>query len=381
MVNKKKPEVGSAEDRKLIQHYADEIKKTVDSLGGEEEAQRRLELSTSIFYYHTLARKAGVDVADTKKTVEYILQLFREAIEIKGYKGLKPNMIPVVYYYGTLKDQAALCIQYFDYNRWERGHRPPINKRTIDSLRDRIRKTGLRNLQDFVNYLAVYDAYMSVTKHLFYVVSVYFAKLYQTALYIQNYEWTIRTAHLLKEIEPLIKEESKKHKDGIKFSDFGKAIDTQNDYLENNQLFGHLRINDNGTIEDTEADDCLDYATESAKQVYSPLSTVKGMIEGLREWTKEQEGNSYKSILMPQELRSKIIAPDLYTSTNMLPDKYFVSNLQTLQEQGKEITDNDKKIAILPSYDDVAVDEDMKNQTIGQLNDKLQEGQNRLLQD
>lgn len=382
MANKKKPEVGSAEDRKLIQHYADIIKKTAEKLGGIGEAQMRTQLSLSIFYYNRIATKAGVDATNFKDMVDFILSMFRDAIETKGYKGLKSHMVPVVYFYGTLKDKAALCIQYFDYKRWNpKGTHSPVSKYTIDSLRDRIRNSGLKNLQEFVNYLAVYDAYMSITKHLLYVASLYFARLYQTALYFRNYEWTTRTAKLLEEVEPLVKDEDKQNKDGIAYSKFGDVIKSQNLYLNDNQQFGQLRVNDNGAIEDTEADNCLEYAIEAAKEVYSPLSTVKGMIEGLREWNMEQEGNPYKSILMPQELRNKILAPEVYTSTNMLPDRYFFSYLKEREKEGEMVTDHDIKIAVIPSYDDVAVDEEMKEQIIGELNDKLQQGQNNLVRD
>lgn len=371
MAKKKKPEVGTPEDRKLIQHYAEELKKKVDSLGGIEDVQRRLELSTSIFYYHTLARKAGIDVEDVNATIEFILKLYREAIMTKGYKGLKSNMIPVVYYYGTIKDRTALCLQYFEYNRWEpNGKHPPVSRQTIDNVRLRIHKAGKKDVKEFLGYLAIYDAYTSITKHFLYTASVYFSYSYQAALYLQNYEWTMRTAELLTAIKPLIEVNSKDKAKAVK--DFMGVIDKQNEYLNSNQRFGRLKIL-NGKVEDKEAFDCLDYAIFMANQAAEYLSSVKGIIEGIKEWTNEQEGNPYKSILMPQELREKVIEPDYFTSIDDVQDKYYKDHLKKMEEKGETITEYDKKIAIFPSYDSVEVDEAMKQQTIGKLNDTLQQ--------
>lgn len=372
MARKKKPEVGTPEDNKLIQHYADQIKQTVKSLGGIEAVQRRLELSTSIFYYHTLARKAGIDVQDFDKTVEYILQLFRDAIATKGYKGLERNMIPVVYFYGTIKDKAGLCLQYFDYFRSvKNGKHPPINKHTIDSIRQDINDSGRENLRQFVNYLAVFEAYKAVSKHYYFVEAIYFSTIFQTALYIQNYEWITRTADLLTTMRPLIT----KTADGVTEDEvkaFADVIDKQNEYLQSNHLYGELKVL-NEKVEDKEAFSCLEFATGMAKGIAPLLSNLKGIIEGLKEWTNEQEGNPYKSILMPQEIRNVILTPEEKLTINEVQDKYYTYYLKKMEEKGETITDHDRAIAILPSYSDVEVDENIKQQTIGKLNETLQE--------
>lgn len=372
MANKKKPEVGSAEDRKLIQHYADEIKKQAEKVGGIEEAQRRLDLSCSIFYYHTLARKAGIDVEDFDKTVEYILKLFRDTIVTKGYRGLQRNMIPVVYYYGTIKDKAALCLQYFDYTRLNKGGKhPPIGKRTIDSLRQRIYDSGRETLREFVNYLAIYETYKAVAKHLYYVENIYFSTIFQTALYIQNYEWLTRTADLLTAMRPLItKTTDGVSKDAIKA--FADVIDKQNDYLQSNQRFGELKVI-NDKVEDKEAINCLDFAKGMAEGIAPLLSNIKGIIEGLKEWTTKQEGKPFNSIIMPQDIREAILFPEEKLSINEVQDKYYKYHLKEMEKKGDPITDHDKVIAILPTYAEVEVDEDIKQQTIGKLNDTLQE--------
>lgn len=371
MVKKKKIEVGTPEDNKLIQHSADKIKQTVDGLGGTEEAQRRLELSSSIFYYHTLARKAGIDVQNFDKTIEYILQLFRDAIATKGYKGLQRNMIPVVYYYGTIKDKAGLCLQYFDYFRSVKdGKHPPIGKRTIDSLRRKIADTGTNNLKEFVSYLGIYEAYKKVSRHFYFVEGIYFSTIYQTALYIQNYEWITRTAEIFTAMLPFVP----KTADSVTEEDIKgltNIIEKQNEYLQSNHLYGKLKVINGEKVEDKEAFSCLEFATGMAERVTPVLSNLKGIIEGIKEWTKEREGNPYKSILMPQELRSVITVPEVSLTINEVQDKYYKSNLKAMEENGETITDYDKRIAILPSYSDVDADGEMKQQTKDKLNEAL----------
>lgn len=372
MARKKKPEVGTPESNGLIKKYAEQWAKHVADLGGAENAQRRVELSTSLYYYHTLAKKAGVDVENFDKTAEYILQLFRDAIVTKGYRGLERNMIPVVYYYGTLKDKAALCLQYFDYTRLNKdGKHPPIGKRTIDSLRQRIYDSGRENLRKFINYLAVYETYKAIGKHFYYVEAIYFSTIFQTALYIQNYEWITRTADLLQAMRPLItKTTDGVTEDAIKA--FANVIDKQNEYLQEYQRYGELKVI-NDKVEDKEAISCLEFATGMAQGIAPLLSNLKGIIEGLKEWTTEQEGKPFNSILMPQDIREAILFPDEKLTINEVHDKYYKSHLKKMEEKGETITDHDKAIAILPSYTDVEVDEDIKQQTIGKLNDTLQE--------
>lgn len=371
MAKKKKTEVGTPEDNKLIQHYGEYFKQTIKSLGGVDEVQMRLELSTSIFYYHSKAKKAGIDDWNTEQLIDFILKLFRKAIATKGYEGLRHNMIPIVYYFGTIKDKAALCLQYFDYDRWEPdGKNPPVSRRTIDTIRMRIHKTGKDNVQEFLGYLATYDAYTSVTKHFLHTASVYFSKAFQTALYIQNYEGVKNVADLFTTLRPLIGATSTEKDIDVKA--FEKQIDEQNEYLKSNWRFGKLKILNDKVVDD-EASNCLEYASFLAEQTAKYLSKVKGMIEGLREWTKEQEGNSFNSILMPLELRNKVIAPEYYIAIDEIPDQYYKAHLKKMEEKGETITDYDKSIAIFPSYEDVTADESMKQQTIGKLNDTLQQ--------
>lgn len=369
MANKKKPEVGTPEDK--FQHYAEELKKKVDSLGGREEAIRRVELTGSILYYSSRAREKGIDTSKTDNIIEYILNLFREEIATKGYKGVNHNMISPVYYYGTIKDKAALCLQYFDYFRTAKdGKHPPVSKRTIDSLRQKVADSGKENLQEFVFYISVYEAYKKISKHFYFVEGVYFSTIFQTALYIQNYEWITRTADLLTAMRPLIT----KSADGVSeeaIKAFADVIDKQNEYLLNSQRYGELKIVNN-KVEDKEALDCLDFAKGMAVGIAPVLSKLKGIIEGIKEWNNDTEGNPYKSILMPQEIREVIVSPSEKLTISEVQDKYYKCHLKEMEEKGESITDQDKAIAILPLYSDVEVDENLKKQTIETLYDTIQ---------
>lgn len=322
----------------------------IEELGGEEFVKRNKELVKALL----------IDYKDKGETAQerigYAVSEYRDKIARYGYKLLRPEMVPIVETYGSIKDKAALCsIGFFDMNR-ERNViigadiEPLLTQKRMEAIKRGIRRMGKEAVAEYMNYLSLYNCFMEIF-HLFYRMKyTYLAIAYQITIYFNTYEWLNKTGELFKAIEPHINDK-----------ELTKIATDFNEYLQNYQRFGELKEVKGEGWQETQADNCLEYATIMTKIATDRLSALKGHIAGIMEWAVINDANYF----IPMELRDGIESAE----------KGYIKELQGkyYKKQSDNHTEEERKVAIFPSYDDIKPNEDMKNYTIKKLNEAKKE--------
>ena len=333
----------------LIKEAIERRDKLVEALGGTEIVKRQKDLVKALL----------IDYKDKGETIEerigYALTEYRDKIAMYGYKLLRPEMVPIVETYGTIKDKAALCcIGYFDLtreNKVEIGTKaePVLDRKRVDEIRKKIRRMGKGAIVEYMNYLSLYNCFMEIF-HLFYRVKyTYLAIAYQITIYFNTYEWLTKTGELFNAIEPHINDK-----------ELTKIATDFNEYLQNYQRFGELKEVKGEGWQETQAGNCLEYASLLTEIATDRLSALKGHIKGIKSWAAENEA----LIFMPMEMREQI--EDVEEGyIKELHSKYYKNYIK---ERGELSTEEERKAAIYPSYDETKANEEMITFTIKKLN-------------
>lgn len=286
------------------------------------------------------------ELKKNNESTEDTLTLFREKVSKVGYHGIKADMIPVVEKHGTTKDKVALVINaHFDMKRDKKT--PLLSRKQADDIKAEIKTHGRTEMVEFMNCLSLYDALRNILNLFYRVKYAYLSMAYQATIYFQTYEWLGEVEELFNSFVPLVAPDKQK--------EFKQLTEKYNNYLQNYQRFGELEeVNGKGWI-DRQRSNCFDFAdvitTELCK---NKLSQLKGAIEAIEKWVQDNKAEMFVSM----ELRDQLF--DIQTGDiQELQSKYYHSHLKYMEERGDTPTDEDKKIALFPSYDEVEADDDI----------------------
>lgn len=334
------------------------------------------ELTLALLYYDVRAKKFNgsdkIDNSNIKSLISSVLSLYRSYIQHLGFTRLSTSMVTIVKHYGTIKDKAILCIQHFDYARYDEGKRNPVSQATADAVRNSIHKQGEEAVQEFLSYLKIYDAYTSINVEYNNNRAIYKANAYLAALYIQNYEWTLRLCNIMDGVTDIVK--SVNPPTATYPSNKVKALgDLKDKYLKDYFNFGELYFYNKGKKEDNLLGS-LQYVRDGIIQngVIPSLSKMKGMITAVREWAKTVGDPDY--MLMPYPLKVEVNAPTVYYWVKEIEDKYYISKLKEKEAKGKTISEEERQEAIFPSFGDVEEDAETKQWTLEELDGTLKNG-------
>lgn len=339
---------------------ADELKELLSAEGYSREflirytsylglgSERQLEVLKGLYLSFM---KYKDEAPEGENTIEYVLQKFRNKVAKSGSVGLmkEKDVIPIVSVLGTPKDKAALVLAAY-WNMRGGDYSPILNRKEVDEIRESVRVQGEKAMKEFVLSLSIRDA-LHKGLHLFYRLKhSYSAVAYQTALYFHTYEWLGKAEELFNSFAPLV--------DPNKKEEFAKLTERYNNYLQNYQQFGELDHIDGDKWVDKQRKTCLEWAEMSSEFCAEKLSDLKGAVEGFTEWIADNKAE----ILVPTEVLDQLsIGVHFDTIIKELQCKYKQTHLETLKEEGKTITEEDKKIALFPNYEDVATNTKISN--------------------
>lgn len=328
--------------RSKINSAIDKLRDTYMRLGGEEGTKKRKELMLALFKY---------------KSVDEALTRFREVLGKTGFLGLEreQELIPIVEYYGTIKDKTALVVNsHWDMTK-EEGKTPLMTRKRVDDIRNDIRSQGYEAMKEFMTYLAMFDSIKKVY-HLYYRLKYsYLSMAYQSTIYFQTYEWLGKAEELFNSFASLV--------DPNKREEFSKLAQDYNTYLQSYQRFGELEeVKGEGWI-DKQRDNCLTYADVITTDFCRKrLADFKGAVVGIDKWIAYHKVEMF----IPMELREQR-ANLHYAQIQELQSKYYFSHLKYMEDHGETPTDADKKIALFPEYDEVEPNEEVTKYIYKQL--------------
>lgn len=339
---------------------ADELKELLSAEGYSREflieytsylglgSERQLEVLKSLYLSFM---KYKDETPEGENTIEYILQKFRNKVAKSGSVGLmkEKDVIPIVSVLGTPKDKAALVLAAY-WNMRGGDYNTILNRKEVDEVRESVREQGEKAMKEFVHSLAIRDA-LHKGLHIFYRLKFsYFSLAYQTALYFHTYEWLGKAEELFNSFTPLV--------DPTKKEEFKRLTEEYNSYLQNFQQFGELDKVDGNRWVDKQRKTCLEWAEAACEICSEKLSDLKGAVEGFRVWIKDNKAE----ILVPTEVLDQLsIGVRFDTIIKELQGKYKKTHLETLEREGKTITEEDKKIALFPNYEDVDANKKISN--------------------
>lgn len=344
------PEVNDGEEANNIQKTSKdrlsalEAKRAeiINELGGEEAAKNRLELTKAFITY----RKRGTNI---QEITDSVLQEYRKQVGKLGYKGIKEEMIPIVEYYGTIKDKAALCTAYFDCDSHKGDKIRNLTRTTVDRIRKGLRSDGREAMVEYMNEITKYDA-MRKARSLFYEAKYrYLTCALTTASYFGIYEWLGVAENFFNSVSPLIAQDKE-----AEFKDIARKY---NEYLESYQRFGELdEVSGKGWI-DKQRNNAYEFASVGTDIAENNLSNYKGMIEGFKIWIKQNSAEMF----IPFDIRRDIIEVEYDTCIREIQSKYYFAHLEDMSQSGQTPTEEDRKIAIFPIWDEVGVNEVTRN--------------------
>lgn len=337
------------------QHYEEFVKDTiykeiVEQIGGEEIAHQRVDLMRSLLITY---KERGNNLSEI---IESVLQEYRQEVGKYGYVAIKKEMIPIIEYYGSIKDIAALCtLAYFDME--QDSQKPILSRSRVDEIRDKVRSRGIDAMVDFMNYLILYET-LKKNFDLFYRIKYRYTSMAHLAtIYFHTYEWLGKAEELFNSLYPLVSEDRK--------TELQVITKKYNNYLNSFQRFGDLEeVQGNGWI-DKQRENCLEYAKLiTTDYVTNSLAAVKGHITAIKLWIKRNGAEMF----VPMELREQIEMLE-QGDLQELQDKFYLSHLKDMEERGEIITDEDKKISLFPEYEEIIPDERAKKHTLKKLDD------------
>lgn len=319
---------------KFVQEAIKRHKEFVEQMGGYEAVQKHLDLSKVMLITY---RNRGNSVAEI---TESVLNEFRNEVSKYGYSGIDKNMIPVVEHYGTTKDKVALIVNaHFDMKRDKET--PLLSRKQADDIKAEIKTHGREEMVKFMNYLSLHDTLRFILPHFYRAKYSYLAMAFQSTIYFQTYEWLGKAEELFKRFSSLV--------DPDKQAEFRQLAKEYNSYLQSYQKFGELDEKSGEGWIDKQRKDCLTYADVlSTDFTKTKLSQVKGVIEAIERWTKDNGAEMFISM----ELRDQI-DPLKAEAIQELQSKYYSSHLSFMEERGETPTEADRKIALFPEYEEV----------------------------
>lgn len=273
--------------------------------------------------------------------VEKGLAKFRKDVAGRGWAGVEDDVCPIVLVYGTIRDQALLAVAYID----ARGRA----SKAVTETAQRIKNSYIKNWErpqeekkEYAYYISAFAA-LNELRDLFYAATARYEFFgTKTANYILGYESLQRGADMFNKVAPLIATD--------KANEFAALQQQYNTLLSNTRDFGKLAYKD-GSFIDEQAGDVWGYADFTAKETITKLAELKAILLAFKDWAEDMGVVEFT----PWYYRECLLDAQ-NNSYKFVGGKYYKSHLRTLEENGEPITDEDRKLAILPDFDGTEAD-------------------------
>lgn len=322
--------------------------------------ERQIEFTQEV--YTALKNYKESEEEPKSRTIDELLEYFRFKVGKFGYYPLideDKDLIPIVAAYGSVRDKTALAINaHFDFIKDHPKEKPILSRAQANEIRKSIGVLGEKYREEFVGYLIIYDTFNN-TKGSFYRAKYKFFACGLTAVaYFNTYEWLGKAEELFNSFAPLV--------DPNKKEEFKRLTDEYNDYLQNYQTFGELENVSGDNWIDKKREDCLEFATATTETlVRNSLAEFKGTIAAFKKWIKDNDAE----IFAPIQLKRELLLAERLCYLRELQGKYYKSFLKEIEKRGDEITEQDKKLAVFPEWEDVEPNQKIEEIITREIND------------
>lgn len=340
------------------------------SKANDSNREQEQNLLLNLLWFDAKAEKIGLNNSSYDSLIKSILTLYRRVVTYDGYKGKIKPLLQIVARYGTTKDKAAICTMHFDYSNNEEANHNPVSKKMAEAIRADIWSRSKATQKDFNNSLAAFDIYNETIRDYQYIETrlKYQCTVQAAAYNLRMWEWASDTL----EIEQLVQEnvEEKLKSTKIKAtkeeinSAIGEAINNLWSNLKGTLLFNGSFDEASTRYEKTKKQDIAN--------ITNYLSSLKGMVEALQEFTKQHDS----LILTPLAIKKDLIDPKEAFTLADVPEKYYKAYYdKAVASKNSDVTDNidASKVALLPDYDSVQANEKDKKELLEEMSEKYEE--------
>lgn len=292
-----------------------------------EEQERIAEVISEIREQGSTIREMSIGLTTTREllkavkkygSIEEAILAFREAALSKGYKGLEPEMVPVIEVYGNLRDLALLVfvgfIQGTGYNS------PLITQKEAQKIRDKITSTE----QGFSLYRTLIMAYPTLN----------------ISQWISNYYKQSYSHYIALTAEAITKWKNEKKLQAI----YGVV----SEMVSGAQLERVTELTGEPSLQRLQK--LWMDVVECSKRANEALSDFKGAIVMCEEWLRDKDAMELFSY--PYGLQRKpLLNTEAYSD---IPYNYYVRSLTSSEvPEGATDPDGEEGTALLMNYEDI----------------------------
>lgn len=313
----------------------EQIQRELEQLREENRIKRETEEAIqSIRERGTTLRDMTIGVTTTKKllaavkkygSIDETLQAFRNRTEKEGFTAVERDMIPVIQVYGTPTDKAFLVILAFV--QATTFGTPILSQNTAVKIRNEVKKLSVDEINEYADAMQLYKAMtetlpLNLTFH-----KDFLRAAVEVAKEVIRYEGMCERLHTLNRLEDVLTQEQKTQLSDLWPTDkaaMEKEIEEQWKTVKGLSTLADLQF-----------------------------TMFKSGLHSMDEWAEE---NNCTPIL-PYPFRTIKAETDRYISNLNLPNKYFRSHLSEMKDNGEEITDEDYRLAVIPSFNGLQFDE------------------------
>ena len=294
------------------------VKKNYDWLIGLHRSKRycnfldrqRVDATEAIL---KIARKNKAFRGEDEKPVDFALRIFEDLLKANGYKGIGKEFIPVVTLFGNDNQKIALILcGYYDAEP----------KLLTPSQREAIEESLYATPQGdalFSHLIAAFNAIGKQRDRLYRFYFEYTAEAINAAFHFSQR----RRVQELNQIKEALKD---------------------------NSDFAALNI---GIPQMAMAEHHLNRAKQSAERAERDIILLKSLFTALDRFVSTNKAE----LIVPYEWKeASRVTKDFVPQ---LGARYYKDHLESLKFVGADITEEDREVAIFPSYDDVEAEEEM----------------------
>lgn len=267
--------------------------------------------------------------------IEECLEAFRKAIREKGGEGIEKEMVPTVRAFGNVRDLSLLLyLGFFEAHI--------VDPKDGKKIKDSTQRFSVEEKCEHLTYLRCYSAMRSFSHILQESSGIYYTAAYSLARNIANYEaLTIipKYSTILLNLIP---------KDNT--DEALKCIKRMSDELnEATGLYGDFEVDrEKYELKTQKIEELFQIVKDGAETANLCMRDYKTMLMTVYKWAEEHNATDF----IPQIIIDNRKDMEHGKGIVLLNDKWLMSDLKEREERGEQITEEDRRRAIVANYSD-----------------------------